>query len=115
MPLAMLACNAFGSSPKKAMRLHFVERVGLGVEVGKRDAAGAEHADGVAVGLGVHDLAVADGAAGAGLVEHDHRHLDLLAERIGKKPHADVAAAAGRPGDDQGDRFGGIGLCLRAR
>jgi hypothetical protein len=114
MPLALLTCKAFGSSPKKA-GLQLVEGVGLGIEIRKRNAAGAVHADGVAVGLGVHDLAVADGAAGARLVEHDHRDADLLAERVGDQPHADVAAAACRPCHDQRDRFGGERLCLRAR
>src|SRR5436189_175745 len=55
-------------------RLQLIERVRLRIEIRQRNPARAEHPDGVAVGFGVDDFAVSDGAPGAWLVEYDHRH-----------------------------------------
>jgi hypothetical protein len=69
---------------KERNRPELIECVGLSVDIGQRDAAGAEHADRIAVGFGIRDLTMTDGSARARPIEYHDRHLDLLAQRIGE-------------------------------
>ena len=93
-----------GVFAEERQRLELVDRVRIRIEIGQRDAAGAEHADGVAVWLGIDDFAVADRTARTCFVEHDDRRVDLLAQRIRDQAHRYVAAAARGPRHDQRDR-----------
>lgn len=60
----------------------------------------------------------ADGAVAAGPVLHHHRYAELRRERIGDQPRGEIGPAAGRRGDDDGDRARREFLrprCLRER
>ena len=77
---------------------HRVERLVVEGElagvVGGRDRVRVPHQR-VAVGLLRRDVAVADGAAGAGAVDHDHALAELLRHALGEQARGHVGRRAG--------------------
>ena len=88
---------------------------GIGVVEARIDAIGAGgEQDGVAVGLGTRDVAVADVAAGAALVLDEHRAAQHLLHLGRHHAGGDVGGAAGRVRDHDLDRALRIGGECRA-
>ena len=67
-----------------------------------------DHADGVAVGVGVCDGLMAQDAAAARLVIDGQGHTQILAHCLAECAQAGVRAAACRPGADDRDALGGV-------
>ena len=67
-----------------------------------------DHADGVAVGVGVCDGLMAQDAAAARLVIDGQGHTQILAHCLAECAQAGVRAAACRPGADDGNTLGGV-------
>ena len=67
-----------------------------------------DHAEGVAVVVGVSNGLVADNAAGAGQVVNGQGHAKLLFQSQAERTQAGVSAAASAPGADNGDALGRI-------
>ena len=66
-----------------------------------------DHAEGVAVGVGISDGLVAGDAGGAGAVVNGDGLAQLLLQRGGERAQAAVGAAARGPGVDGGQALGG--------
>jgi hypothetical protein len=64
--------------------------------------------DRVAVGLGLHDLGEADGAAAAGTVQDGDAPGIFLLHRLRHRPRHDVDHAAGRVRGHDGERSLGV-------
>ena len=79
---------------------HILRQVG-------RDLPG-DHADGVAVGIGIGDGLMADNAAGAGQVVDGDGLAKLLLKSGAEGAQAVIRAAAGAPGVDGVDALAGI-------
>ena len=67
-----------------------------------------DHADGVAVGVGVCDGLMAQDAAAASLVIDSQGDAQVLAHSLAECAQAGVRAAACRPGADDGNTLGGV-------
>ena len=70
--------------------------------------------DGVSVRLGADDEFFAQDAAGAGLVDDEHRLGAVLRPELLHGPGREIAGAAGGKGDDDLDRLGRVILGAEA-